>query len=133
MKQNDLLLLIGSIILCQLAGIIGSVFTIPSIPSWYAFLVKPFFNPPNWLFSPVWTLLFLLMGISLYLILKKGFEKKEVKFAVSVFFVQLVLNVFWSFLFFGLKNPLFALIEILVLWTVILASILFFYRIEKKD
>jgi benzodiazapine receptor len=129
-KLSEILLLFSSIIICQLAGIIGSLFTTPSIPSWYAGINKPSFNPPNWVFAPVWTTLFLLMGISLYLVLRTGFNDKNVKIALAVFIFQLVLNSLWSFLFFGLHSPFLAFIEIIFLWIAILASIILFFRIS---
>ncbi|MBN2101953.1 MAG: tryptophan-rich sensory protein [Candidatus Aenigmarchaeota archaeon] len=123
--------LIVSIVICQLAGIIGSFFTTPNIPTWYALVNKPWFNPPNWLFAPVWTTLFVLMGISLYLIWEKGLEKKDVRFAVSVFGIQLLFNVIWSVLFFGLQNPMLAFAEIIILWLSILATIVLFYKLSR--
>ena len=114
MKWPDFLRLVFSIVVCQLAGFVGSFFTAPAITSWYSGIEKPFFNPPNWVFAPVWTALFLLMGVSLYLVWSKGLESKESKLAVSVFFVQLALNVLWSFLFFGLRNPFLAFVEITI-------------------
>ena len=132
MNKNKFVKFIAAILACQLAGFVGLVFTAPAITAWYATVQKPFFNPPNWIFAPVWTTLFLLMGISLYLIWEKGLDKKEVKLAVSVFGVQLALNIVWSFLFFGLQNPLLAFIEIVLLWIAILATIILFYRISKK-
>ena len=131
MNKSKLWKLITAIIICQFAAAIGSFFTVPSIPTWYASINKPDFNPPNWVFGPVWTVLFILMGISLYLVWEKGFEKKEVRFAVYVFFVQLVLNIAWSLLFFGLQNPFLAFAEIILLWVAILFNIIFFYRISK--
>ena len=122
--------LIAAILICQLAGIIGSVFTTPSIPTWYAGINKPDFTPPNRLFAPVWTTLFLLMGISLYWIWEKGLKKN--KLAVYVFSAQLILNIIWSLLFFGLQNPYLAFIEIIILWIAILTTIILFYRISKK-
>ena len=77
--------LLISILLCQMAGVIGSFFTTPAIKSWYMFLQKPTFAPPNWIFAPVWVTLYTLMGISLYLIWKKGLNKKEVKNAITLF------------------------------------------------
>ena len=124
--------LIISIIICQLAGVVGSVFTAPSIPTWYATLQKPFFTPPSWVFAPVWITLFTLMGISLYLVWERGMENRNVRVAVYVFGLQLVLNAAWSFLFFGLQNPFLAFAEILVLWISIMASIILFYRISKR-
>jgi benzodiazapine receptor len=131
MKINKIVKLIAAILVCQITGFIGSFFTIPSIPTWYASIQKPAFTPPNWVFAPVWTTLFLLMGISLYLIWEKGLERKELKFAVSVFVIQLALNVIWSVLFFGLQSPFLAFVEIVFLWIAILVNIIVFYRISK--
>lgn len=132
MEKNKIIKLVAAVLFCQLAGIIGSIFTVSAISGWYSTIQKPLFNPPNWVFAPVWTTLFLLMGISLYLIWIKGLEKKEIKLAVSVFGLQLALNVLWSILFFGLKNPFLALIEIILLWIAILAATILFYKISKK-
>jgi tryptophan-rich sensory protein len=123
--------LIASIVICQAAGSIGSIFTAPSIPTWYASLVKPLWTPPNWLFAPVWITLFLLMGIALYIVWDKGLEKKETRIAVSVFGVQLVLNALWSIIFFGLQMPFYAFIEIIILWIAILVTIIKFYQISR--
>ena len=115
MKINNTFKLIIAIVVAELAGIIGSVFTTPSIPTWYAGLAKPAFNPPSWVFGSVWTILFALMGVALYLIWREK-QKSESRIAVLVFFQQLSLNVLWSALFFGLHNPLLAFAEIIVLW-----------------
>lgn len=128
MKAIDYIKLAFSVILCLLAGYIGSFFNINAIPTWYAALNKPFFNPPNWIFAPVWTMLFVLMGVALFLVWRKGWHK--VKFAMILFFVQLVLNVFWSMFFFYLQNPFLAFIEIIILWVVIYWTIMKFYRIS---
>jgi tryptophan-rich sensory protein len=130
-KQGDFLLFLESIIICQLAGVFGSIFTAPSLPLWYNSINKPSFNPPNWVFAPVWTTLYLLMGISLFLVWRKGLDKKDIKIAFTVFILQLVLNALWSLLFFGLKSPLTAFIEIILLWITILISIFLFFRISK--
>ena len=118
--------LIISILICQLAGGIGSVFTFSAIPNWYDFLNKPQFNPPNWIFGPVWTILYTLMGISAYLIFNK--DKK----ALMIFAVQLVLNAFWSIIFFGFHSILGGLIFIILLWFSILLTIAKFYKIDKN-
>jgi benzodiazapine receptor len=123
--------LLVSILICQGAGAVGSFFTSPVISSWYAGLEKPSFNPPNWIFAPVWTILFLLMGISLYLIWRRGLEDKKAKIAVFIFAIQLILNVLWSFLFFGLQSPLYAFVEIIILWLAILITIINFSKISK--
>ena len=131
MKGTKILKLIVSILICQGAGGVGSLFTSPAISTWYVMLQKPSFNPPNWLFAPVWIILFLLMGISLYLIWSKGLENKKTKVVIFVFATQLILNIFWSFLFFGLHLPLYAFAEIIILWLAILLTIVSFYRISK--
>jgi len=100
MKINDILKLVASVILCQVAGFLGSLFTTPAIPTWYATLKKPFFNPPNWIFSPVWISLFILMGISLFFVWRRPNHPKF-KMAFIFFFVQLILNILWSVAFFG--------------------------------
>ena len=123
--------LIVSILICQGAGAIGALFTSPAISTWYTTIQKPSFNPPNWIFAPVWTLLFLLMGISLYFVWSRGLEDKKIKIAVFIFGVQLALNIFWSFLFFDLQSPLYAFIEIFILWLAILLTIISFYKISK--
>jgi len=119
--------LIISILLPFLASVIGGFFTSQSVSTWYITLIKPSFNPPSWVFGPVWTILYLLMGISLYLVWIKRYDKK----AFTVFGIQLFLNALWSVLFFGLQNPLFAFIEIIFLWAAILITIIYFYRINK--
>ncbi|MFC2143906.1 TspO/MBR family protein [Candidatus Aenigmatarchaeota archaeon] len=127
----DFVKLIVSIIICQVIGGIGSIFTAPSISTWYTTLAKPWFTPPNWVFAPVWITLFLLMGISLYLIWEKGLKEKRIKTAISIFGIQLALNAIWSIIFFGLQSPFYAFIEIIILWIAILATIISFYKISK--
>ncbi len=122
--------LITSLLICQLAGIIGSLFTTPNIPTWYATLNKPVFNPPNWIFAPVWLSLYVLMGISFYFIWTKS-DVPNFGFLFSLFLFQLVLNAFWSIIFFGFKSPLYAFVEILFLWLSILLCIIFLYRVSK--
>lgn len=123
--------LIVSIIICQLAGIIGSFFTSSSVSTWYLTLNKPWFNPPSWVFAPVWTALFLLMGIALYLVWKGGIKTKDSKTALTFFAIQLILNIFWSVLFFGLRSPFYAFLEIMILWLAILLTILTFHKISR--
>lgn len=119
-----------SFLLCQGAALVGSVFTISSIPTWYASLNKPSFNPPNWLFGPVWTLLYTLMAVALYLVWKQGLNERT-KPAIIIFLIQLGLNVLWSYLFFSLKAPAVAFSEILILWLAILATIIKFYSLNR--
>jgi benzodiazapine receptor len=124
--------LVSAIAVCQLAGVVGSFFTVNSIPTWYAGLEKPVFAPPNWLFGPVWISLYTLMGVSLYLVWRSGVDRRLVKTALSVFGVQLVLNAFWSILFFGLQSPLLGLIEIAALWIAIAVTIVLFFRVSRS-
>ncbi|MCX9084481.1 MAG: tryptophan-rich sensory protein [Candidatus Methanoperedens sp.] len=131
MKYLDTKKLIISIFICLFAGFIGSFFTTPAIPTWYAALQKPSFAPPNWVFFPVWTALFIMMGISLFLVWQKGCEDKKVKTAIIIFAGQLVLNALWSFAFFGLRSPLLGLVEIVILWVAILATIMSFMKISR--
>jgi len=127
-KTFDLIL---AVLICQGMGLIGSLFTTPAIPSWYAGLIKPSFNPPNWIFAPAWILLYTLMGIAAFLIWNRRNGKKKIKTALVLFSVQLVLNSLWSIIFFGLHLPQYAFLEILVLWFFILLTLLSFYKISK--
>jgi benzodiazapine receptor len=131
MTLRNLLLLIAAVAVCFVPGVVGSLFTAQAIPSWYAGLVKPGFNPPDWVFGPVWTLLYLLMGIALFLVFKGGAHGRIVKVAVGVFAFQLVLNGLWSYIFFGLYSPGWALVEITVLWASIAVSLVLFFRISR--
>jgi len=123
--------LVISIGICQMAGVIGSVFTTPSIPTWYATLKKPSFTPPGWLIGSVWITLFFLMGISAFLVWRKGLNNRQVKIALTVFAVQLILNALWSVAFFGFKSPLAGLVVISVLWIAILLTILEFLKVSR--
>ncbi len=126
--------LIISLLLPQLAGGVGALFTAPNISSWYSTLNKPSFVPPSWLFAPAWTLLYILMGISLYLIWnsKPSAKQNLKKTSYYLWGAQLILNSLWSILFFGLQNPLLGLIEIIILWITILLTIINFYKHSKK-
>jgi len=124
--------LIVSIFICQSAGILGSIFTTPAISGWYTNLQKPSFAPPNWVFAPVWISLFTLMGISLYFFSEKGLKDKKVRLSLSIFFIHLVLNTLWSIIFFGLRSPYLAFIEIIVLWFFIILTIVSFYKVSRK-
>jgi tryptophan-rich sensory protein len=120
-----------SILICELTGLIVTPLTIASIPTWYQTLNKPFFNPPNWLFGPVWTLLYFMMGISMYLIWKLDLKKKQVGIALQLFWLQLGFNAFWSILFFGLRQPLIAFFDIIALWITIAFTIRRFTSLSK--
>jgi tryptophan-rich sensory protein len=127
--MNKIWKLVISILIPFLASAIGGLFTARSVSTWYVTLIKPSFNPPSWVFGPVWTILYLMMGIALYLV---WIKKKEVK-AFIAFGTQMFLNVLWSVLFFGLQKPLYAFVEIILLWIAILFTIIYFYRINKTS
>jgi len=131
MTARTFLKLVVAVVVTQLAGIIGSLFTFSAIPTWYATLTKPELNPPSWIFGPVWTTLYLLMGVSAFLIWQKGWARKDVKIALSVYGVQLVLNALWSIVFFGMQNPGLALVNIALLFVSIVATMVLFYKISR--
>jgi benzodiazapine receptor len=106
--------------LCLFIGFLGALATQTSIGDWYLQLNKPSYNPPNWIFGPVWTVMYVLMGIAAGIVWSKGFYHKWVKTALYLFGFQLFLNAFWSLLFFGLKEPLLALLDIIALFVVLL-------------
>lgn len=123
--------LVVAIAVCELAGVVGSLFTAPSIAGWYAGLAKPPFNPPNWLFAPVWTALYALMGLAAWLVYERGSRKPEARPALTVFAVQLVLNTLWSIVFFGAHQIFAAAVVIVLLWAAILWTVRLFGRISK--
>jgi translocator protein len=129
--KRYILKLVVSIVACLAAGAIGSIFTRSAIPTWYATLQKPVFSPPNWLFAPVWTLLYILMGIAAFLVWRKGLENRQVRIALIFFLIQLVLNASWSVVFFGLESPLYGLIVISILWVAILVTVTKFFKISR--
>ena len=139
MRINNFFKLVVAIAVSEMAGVIGAFFTAPAVQSsWYAGIAKPALNPPAWVFGLVWTALYALMGIALFLIWKQHtyiLENVSMlriwRLAISLFFVQLVLNMIWSIIFFGLHSPGGALVEIIFLWLAILATIVAFYKISK--
>lgn len=135
--MNNSLKLIISIVVSELAGIIGSVFTVSSVSSWYKTLAKPALNPPSAVFGPVWITLYALMGVAAFLIWSSfakalpGQEKRKILTALFLFGIQLILNTLWSILFFGLHSPGSALVDIIFLWLAVFATIIAFYKISK--
>ena len=130
--RKNILRAVLSIAICQSAGLIGTVFTVSSIQNWYNLLNQPSFRPPNWLFGPVWTIIYTLMGISLYWILIKGTNKKEVRDGLKLFAFHLAINASWSIVFFGMHNIPLSLINIITLWILIVVIMIKFYKIDKK-
>jgi tryptophan-rich sensory protein len=115
------------IVLCFGIAFLGSIFTTPSIPTWYAELIKPLWTPPDWVFGPVWTALYLMMAIAAWLVWRRG-GLAAASIPIALFMVQLGLNIAWSILFFGLHMPGLAFGEIVVLWFAILATLIVFWR-----
>ena len=124
-------LLIACISLPLIIGFIGSFFTFENIPNWYATLEKPWFSPPNWVFGPAWTILYILMGTALFLVIRNGFTDQKVIQAAGIYGAQLVVNLSWSIIFFGMQSPIGALVAILILVALIIATIRSFYPISK--
>lgn len=131
MRINTVCKFVIAIAISECAGIAGSIFTTPSIAGWYAGVVKPAFNPPAWVFGPVWTVLYALMGIAAFLVWNTGLGRRGVKIALGIFVGQLLLNTLWSIIFFGLHSLGGALIEIILLWLSIFATIIVFARVSK--
>lgn len=134
--MNNKLKNFGLLIICLavpiIVGYLGSLLTGTSIDTWYVLLNKPAFNPPNWLFGPVWTTLYVLMGISFFLIVKEGRRDKNFRNAWLSFAAQLFLNLYWSFLFFYIKMPSLAFWSILSLLSMIIVNSYYFYQIKKS-
>ena len=126
--MNKYLKLFISLLLPQIAGGLGAFFTLSSVQSWYLTLNKPSWNPPSWLFGPVWTTLYVLMGIACFLIWKSGHPRK--KQVLTLYFLQLFLNFLGSPAFFGAQNPMLGILVILPLWGCIIACIFFFRKIN---
>ena len=132
MKILDVIKLVIAVGLSLSAGAFGSVFTTRSdFSSWYDTLNKPFFNPPGWVFGPVWTALYILMGIAAFVIWREGLQRRAVRIGLACFTLQLVLNTLWSAIFFGMHRIDIALIEIVVLWAAIAATIVTFRRVSR--
>ena len=123
--------LIASILIVFLGGALGSLATSTELTTWYSALSKPAWNPPNWLFGPVWSTLYVLMGIALFLVWREGLDRRDVRYAILIFAVQLALNITWSLVFFGLHSILGGLVVIFILWLAIWANIVAFYVISK--
>ncbi|MGE5654384.1 MAG: TspO/MBR family protein [Bacillota bacterium] len=130
LRLGSIVRLIASLAITLGAAVLGGLATASSVNTWYQSLVKPSFNPPAWVFGPVWTVLYILMGIALYLVWNQVSKGKAGREALLVFAVQLILNVLWSFAFFGLQSPLAGLIVIILLWLSIIATIRSFYEVS---
>jgi tryptophan-rich sensory protein len=127
--MKNLIQLVVALAVPLLVGGISGVATAQGVRDWYPTLVKPSFNPPAWVFGPVWTVLYLMMGLAAYLVWKRGWGDGMVRTALALFALQLVLNGLWSVLFFGLRSPGAALADILLLWVAIVATLVSFWRL----
>ena len=131
--MSKYLKIIYCVAICLAVGYLSSNVTQSSIKTWYPTIEKPIFNPPNWVFAPVWIMLFIMMGIAAGMVWNKLESNKElVKKGLLFFTVQLLLNALWSYLFFGLNNILLALIEIILLWLIIYETYYIFKQVDKK-
>lgn len=130
--RDKIILLFLCITICQLAGVVGSYFTDLSVSTWYPTLIKPSYTPPGWLIGVVWVILYTLMGISLFLVLNSKPEPGSIKNALIPFVVQLLLNISWSWAFFGLRSPLYALVVIAALWISIIVTMKRFFEISRR-
>src|SRR4030043_300591 len=130
MDLNSVIKLIVSILVSFAAGGIGSLFTFKAIPTWYAGLKKPPYTPPRWVFGPVWTTLYILMGISVFLVWQNGLGAKGALLTFTLFWAQLAFNAFWSIIFFGMKSKGGGVIIIIVLWLLILATMIASFQVS---
>lgn len=131
-NMNKVTKILSVVVTCLVIGYFSGIVTQSAITTWYPTLIKPSFNPPNWIFAPVWSTLYIMMGIAAGLVWDRiDLESELVKNALVVFAIQLALNALWSYLFFGLHNPMLAGIEIIILWLMIFETYTQFYKINK--
>jgi tryptophan-rich sensory protein len=128
-RTRSCLALAGFLALSFVAAAVGSLWTSPAIPTWYQEITKPSWTPPSWLFGPVWTVLYIAMGVAAWLVWKRGGWSAQ-RGALTLFVVQLILNAAWSGLFFGMRSPLLGLAGIAALWIAILLTWQAFRRVS---
>jgi tryptophan-rich sensory protein len=131
-ERRPLVTLSSVVVACVLLGAAGGLITAPQIETWYATLDKPGFTPPNWVFGPVWTLLYALQGVAAWLVWRAGLDRRAVRVALALFATQFALNVAWSPVFFGLESPALGLVVIVPLWVAIVATIAAAARVERR-
>ena len=130
--MNKITRILTVVVTCLAIGYFSGIVTRSSIETWYPTLVKPSFNPPNWVFAPVWSMLYIMMGLAAGLVWDRiEFEKEVVRKALILFAFQLALNALWSYLFFGLMNPMLAGLEVIILWLVIYETYIQFSKINR--
>lgn len=131
MKKNMFFTIAAAVVLCLGVGFLTGQATQLSVKTWYTTLEKPFFTPPNWLFAPVWTLLYVMMGVAAGRIWHRGLQNKKVKTALYFFGLQLLFNGLWSMVFFGLRNPILGMLVIVILLFLILKTVQNFRRVDR--
>lgn len=130
--MNKITRILVVVVTCLVIGYFSGMVTRAAITSWYPTLIKPSFNPPNWIFAPVWSMLYVMMGVAAGLVWTRiDSDRENIKNALVLFAVQLALNALWSYLFFGLKNPMLAGLEIIILWLMIYETYTKFIKINK--
>lgn len=129
--MNNILKLIISVAIPLIVGGVSGFFTATGVESWYQTINKPSWNPPNWVFAPVWTTLYIMMGVALFLVWKSDSSEILKRTAITLFTIQLFLNFFWSFIFFGQQEIGWALVEIIAMWLFILLTIFAFANVSK--
>lgn len=130
-ESREIPSIILGILICQSAGIIGSYFTGTSVSSWYQTLAKPSFTPPGWIIGAVWIFLFTLMGVSIFLVWRERKSRSEASTALNIFAFQLIVNVLWSFAFFGMRSLVAGFVVIIILWILILMTLAKFLPISR--
>lgn len=130
--MNKITKILTVVVTCLCIGYFSGIITRESIEVWYPTLVKPVFNPPNWIFAPVWSTLYIMMGVAAGMVWNRiEADRINVRKGLQFFAIQLVLNFLWSYLFFGLHNPLLALVELIVLWLMIFETYVVFRKVDK--
>jgi len=120
----------GFIAFCELAGVVGAIATMESVGTWYKEIAKPWFTPADWVFGPVWTVLFAVMGVAAWLVWRER-NNRAAKIGLVLFFVQLGLNVLWSFAFFGARSAPLGMLDIILLWCAIAAATWYFFKVSR--
>lgn len=127
--MSNTIKLIASVAVPLAVGGLSGLATAKGVETWYPTLAKPSFNPPAWVFGPAWTLLYILIGVALFLVWRQGLDTPGVRVALIAFAVQLVLNALWSIIFFGMQSPGWAFVEIILLWLAIVVALWTFWRV----
>lgn len=130
MTVSDIVRLAIAVVVPQAVGITAGLATAPAVRGWYRELAQPSWRPPDWIFGPAWTLLYLLMGIASFLVWRQGWDVPAVRRALGAYGVQLALNLAWSFLFFGARSPLAGLVDLVLLWLAIVLTTVLFFQVQ---